>query len=1294
MNYRRLLTLAIFICISLRCSFAGEVRYFDNSSLSSHLITSICQDGKGYLWIGTEYGLNRYDGMSFTHYYSHNNTLVDNDIHDVFCDRDGDVFVIVGRTMQKYDRATDSFLRVSFPEGHVPVLSDVAQLRDGRIVVSNSKHGLWIVDKDRMTAVPFDSVNEQVGTPEIQGLFADSSGRLWICTNNDGAFCHEPSSGNTRHINAPDGPGGITGVVEDKDGDILILGMTAFFRYDEDESELEKIFSFGGSLSVRRLYITKDGTLYAGSYGKGAYVIDPDAGTIKPVFEDVSDRFGLSGSGVFAIMDDAEGNLWLGYDAKGLVQIAGSPQPFSYMPLDWFPGFSNSNLSSFGFLEDGRILMGQSQEGLHLLDKDFAHVRTYLKGSTPTSTYQISDDLVWVGDYSRGACLLDIRSGYEQWVLRDRRVTDFTRDAEGNIYMSVFNGTLMSFTADGRKERVLGGTDNSLPLHGRYLNTLFTDSKGLIWIGHYYGFDVYDPVSDMVLPIPCERKLRQSVVYDIMETCDGKVWLGTSRGIFGYDRTDGSWVHKSTADGLLCEMVCSIREASDSTMWISSYRGLIHYDVSKDEFSYYQRGDGLQEICYSRGVSAEGPDSRLYFGNDMGVTSFRPEDVTSGSVACPVRSVVLNVGGRSLDIEDDRIVLPYTARTFSLHFSTMDFRNPQNLLFEYSLSTSAGEEWRRLPMGMSDVDLYNLSYKEHLLKVRSVYNGSRSEIREISIRIFPPWYLSIQAKVLYVMLAAAFFLFLWLYWKHRRLAAINEEKIRLFIDISHEIRSPLTLIKSPLESIIREPHDERTTKALKAIQRNTDRLLLLVNQILSIRKIEKGQMKMHYAETEIHGFVKEYVKDYEYVAAKRNIALSVSGPDTPVCVWIDREHFGKVISNLVSNAMKYVEDGGMVALSVAVLAGKVLIKVEDNGKGIDEIQLKHVFERFYQVSSDSSSSQLGFGIGLNLSSHIVRLHGGAIQARNRSGESGSEFVVSLPSGKGHLPADSIVDQDYFVRSKDSFKEEEPEADERPKRPASRKRTDFRVVVVDDDDEMCSFIVQELSKSYYVSSYPDGRQALEAVADNPPDLVISDVSMPEMDGFTLLKRMKNNTATSHVPVILLTNKVEHRSRLDGYGYGADAYIDKPFNVEELFTVAASLIGNRLRMKAKMSGVQEQKDVIKPIEMKGNDAALMEKIMVCVNRRLCDSDFNVEALADEVGLSRVQLHRRIKDITGITVGEFLRNLRMKQAAELLLKGDVTVSQVTYAVGMSNPTHFTTAFKKYYGVTPTEYVNKHRR
>ena len=353
--------------------------------------------------------------------------------------------------------------------------------------------------------------------------------------------------------------------------------------------------------------------------------------------------------------------------------------------------------------------------------------------------------------------------------------------------------------------------------------------------------------------------------------------------------------------------------------------------------------------------------------------------------------------------------------------------------------------------------------------------------------------------------------------------------------------------------------------------------------------------------------------------------------------------------------------------------------------------MKSVFERFYQSSARPKAGLIGYGIGLNLAYKITRLHGGIITAANRIDvEHGTVMSVRIPLGNSHLPKEQLVDESYFA---DIAKMESPVlTTDKEKLPRTRKKTTYRIAVVDDDEEIRDFLRTELGASYYVNTYCDGKQALEAVVSDVPDLVISDIVMPEMDGFTLLKRLKNNTKTSHIPVVLLTSRNEQKLRVEGLEQGADAYIDKPFNIEELEARVTGLIENRNRLRGKYMGVQEQTDTVKHIELTGINEEMMKKVMEAINEHLDDSDFNVEALADIIGMSRAQLHRRVKEATGITVGEFIRNLRLQQAARMLEKGDNTVQQVAWAVGFSNPTHFSAAFKRYFGVSPMEYMNKH--
>src|SRR5574344_1224590 len=702
------------------------------------------------------------------------------------------------------------------------------------------------------------------------------------------------------------------------------------------------------------------------------------------------------------------------------------------------------------------------------------------------------------------------------------------------------------------------------------------------------------------------------------------------------------------------------------------------------------------------------------FGNDNGLTYFISGNIGNNSFNKKITLTGVMLAGKRQNgmsrsggepvmdcaIEKtDKIRLSYLDNTFTLLFSTMDYRDEENVYYQYRFTNEKKGVWHSTDAGMSEITFTQLPYGNHHLQVRACDNGGYSEIKELTVCILPPWYASWWAYLLYILIIGGVLYLLWNNYNHKRKFDENEAKIRLFVDFSHELRSPLTLIKNPLNSLMKKGFDRDTQRALDNMRRNTDRLLLMVNQILSIRKIEKGHMRLHYAETDLVKFTNSQCENFEYQAEQNKVSLSFIEPDEPMKVWIDREQFDKIISNLISNALKYVKSGGeiRITLSKVYTSGKerIILKVADTGPGIDVDQINSIFDRFYQTTTRPITGQLGFGIGLNLTQKLVAMHGGTIEAHNRKDCQGAEYEITLPVGKDHLSEEDLVDGDYF--NSEEILKDEAVADNAKAvavQESTRKKTSYKVVVVDDDDEILDFLSAELGSLYYVSTFKDGSEALSHIIDNVPDIVISDIKMPVMDGLTLLRRVKSNTRTSHVPVILLTTEVESSSKVEGFEHGADAYVDKPFDMEELKARVAALIANRIRMKGKYSGSQEQQGVLQQIEVKGNDEKLMTRIMKIMNERLADEGFNVEALADEIGISRVQLHRKMKEMTGLTAGDFIRNFRLQQAAKLLETGDVNISQVTYSVGLSNPTHFSIAFKKYFGVSPKEYMQSHSK
>ena len=429
-------------------------------------------------------------------------------------------------------------------------------------------------------------------------------------------------------------------------------------------------------------------------------------------------------------------------------------------------------------------------------------------------------------------------------------------------------------------------------------------------------------------------------------------------------------------------------------------------------------------------------------------------------------------------------------------------------------------------------------------------------------------------------------------------------------------------------------------------------------------------------------YVGNILKSYEYTAKERNMIFRYSPEVDQLKVWFDRTALDKVVDNLLSNAFKYTYDGGEIEVRVGEGADQTaFLQVIDNGMGIRG-DLHKIFDRFYQGSTSRSLHIEGTGIGLNLCKMMVEMHHGTIEAANRENSQGSIFTVRLPLGNSHLAKDEILAQDSQVQKSAKVK----------------PQSNYRMMVVDDDKEIGNYIRQELGAFYHVTPVTSAREALRLLLgvedDKQFDLVVSDVMMPEMDGFTLLRMIKTNMNLSHIPVVMLTSKSDVANRLEGLEKGADAFLAKPFDMDELHVVINNLISKNLRLKGKYSGSQQQKDKVEETKVKGNDELLMERIMKVVNKHLSDSDFSVDTLTTEVGISRTQLHRKMKEMTGLPVSEFIRNIRLEQAARLLEEQKINVTQVAYSVGFNNPAHFSTVFRKQFGISPTEYAEKAKK
>ena len=948
--------------------------------------------------------------------------------------------------------------------------------------------------------------------------------------------------------------------------------------------------------------------------------------------------------------------------------------------MNWGGGMES--ISSVVGVADGLMLFVVKNHGLYLLDEKTGNTKLLQSPAGPIKVYSDFRKNVYV--YGRdGIYEYDWKHQTYRLLLPASGLSpdDMLVDAAGDIYLtSQGNGLYVWNRKSGKMTQYL--MDDKRPhktICNNWISDIRLDSRGWLWCATTNGVSCMDTKTgyfDIILSRPL---LEGKTCYSTLELSDGKIAIATEMGLYLYDRKKQQttpWPHSESISGL---RIYSLKKDARGNLWMSTAQGIWCYSSKAKLFFSFEKGNGLLTKEYLAGVAGSTPDGVICYGNSEGLTYFRPsqvKDYNEKMSAIYLSEVLLD--GKMAPFIGDNLSVPSDFKSIVLNFSLLDYQSVGNIVFLYRIN---GGKWISNAAGDNSFNFTGLSYGHYRIEVRTYCNGKYSIYNKvIKLNVLAPWYLTVWAKLIYLSLVLGFMAAVIFIYLHKKKRDLEEAKMQFLINATHDIRSPLTLIMEPLKKLKeRLGNAEEYHEDIDTMDRNAQRLLTLVNQILDKRRLDKHQMKLSCRETNLVEFSRGLVSLFTYNANLRGINIRLEMPETPVNAWIDRNKLDKAIANLLSNAFKYTPNGGEIIFRIEKQDKKVLLYVIDCGKGLGKNDdAKTLFERFYQGKNSADMHLGGSGIGLNLCRSIVRLHGGDVTARNREdGTSGACFIIELPLGKEHLKNNQICLDNVGTGKKQQ-------------RGAASRNS--KILLVDDDIEICRYLKSELSDWYRFVICNNGKEALKQLLSGDFDLVVSDVVMPEMDGITLLRNIKGNANISHVPVIMLTSKSEISDRLEGIKLGADAYLAKPFSLEELHLTIDNLIDNVRRLKGKFSGALKQDDKVEKIEVKGNDEELMERIMKVVNENLSDSDFNVEKMCDEVGVSRTQLHRKLKEMTGVPTSEFLRNIRLNEAARLIREHKINITQVSYMVGFANNSHFSTAFKKYFGMSPTEYAARY--
>ena len=1300
-HIRHYLTALFAIALSLMV-WADSGELFTSGKLSSSLINCIVQDKYGYIWVGTEYGLSKFDGYRFTNYL-HNEedttSITDNIISDLLVDKKGNLWIGCAKGLMRYNYETNNFSRLQFPDGRKPRIYSMVESHRGDILLGTAGYGLYSVKdngiektaNNRFTIRWERAYAERDSDVFFTHIYEDKHHYLWQSSHllTFTRFIEKQGKVQRKDFKSP--YGAPVAFIQHRPQAMLIVCMYGIIYYDYQTGRIADagydLGTFKNHVTINNATFDHDGNLYISTSEHGALIIKKGSNKVEQL-ENSNSNFNLSTAFVNDIIEDKDNNLWIGCYKKGLYLLNQRQQAFSSWSFSAQNYIIGSSVSSIAPGENGETWCTVQNSGVFCFD---ASGKIIAHPTSPAGTCIIYKDRRGAYWISNGSALYSYNphtgAYQEKLTFTSAGIYCMTDDNQGNLYISVYSKGLYIYNVESGKVTVLNMRQrgNKGFLCNDWVRSMAFDHTGHLWIGTSNGVSCLNTKTLSFKDFGWNIILKDRQANGICEGKNGNMIIGTEEGLYLFDRKNNKTLALPHAEVLKGKQVCSIIKDHQGDLWISTTMGIWQYDQKNRQFIGHINGNGLTTREYVLGSSMHTASDLIAFGTSDGITTFYPERVRAKKMELgDVHLTNFIIDGKPINCLTDEFTIPYEENSFTLEFSLLNYRNTDNISFQYRINEG---KWNSTNEGSNAVSFNKLKPGSYTLEVRAMSNGNFSKKSTIiHIKVCDPWYASTWAFLLYFLTAAGIILYIIYRYERHRKEDLEETKMQFLINATHDIRSPLTLIMGPLNKLKTRITDAESKQDIDTIDRNAQRLLLLVNQILDERKIDKDQMHLHCQKTDLKEFLRGIMSLYNFNVQERSITLSLKEDESlkeegNLQVWIDRINFDKVISNLLSNAMKYTSDGGEITLIIGKNKESAIIKVEDTGIGLKEEKTDRLFERFYQGNNNSDIHIEGTGIGLNLCRALVKMHGGTIRAYNRTdGIKGSCFEVNIPLGKEHLRPEEILQEDSTKTAESTGKR-------------TQANRNFNILIVDDDAEIAHYIKTELSDWYRFDHACNGKEGLKMLLTSKYDLVISDVMMPEMDGVTMLKKIKGNSNVSDIPVILLTSKSEVENRLEGLRKGADAFLAKPFNMEELHILIDNLVDNVRRIRGKYSGAQGQKAKIEQIQVKGNNDALMERVMKYMNEHLADPDLNVEKLTEDVGISRAQLHRKLKEIAGVSAGEFIRNLRLEQAARLIEEGQINITQVAYSVGFSNQTHFSTVFKKHYGMSPSEYAETKR-
>lgn len=1296
-----------------------------NDGLSESAIYCILQDSRGFMWFGSKDGLNRFDGNKFrTFRYDAKkpNSLGNNFIRCLIEGDNGILYVGTDAGLYMMNIVEEAFTKITETTidgiGLTTAINALYTDNDGNLWIGSMDQGIFRYNPKQKKLVRVELSKYSIRLSASWTIYGDLSGTIWV-GNRLGLLRYNKDTDKLDPVESMFGyseksHNEILSMLEDNKGNFWLGTWASGLRlYDKHSDSYISYLNENNTSQyvthIRVIFQYDDKSLLIGS-DDGLFLFDLASKKAKRI-DKPELQYSLSDQNVYSICKDKEGGIWIGTYFGGVNYL----NPLQLNINTYYPDHRIGTLSGKAisqFCEDvyGNLWIATEDGGVNYYNAETKKISQPITTSYHnTHALLLDGDNLWIGTFSRG--------------------------------VDVYNTKTKSLTNYRSK------SDNKNTLNDDCIFSLYKTRQGDIYAGTPAGLNKYDKINNNFIPITSVT----SFIYDIKEDNSGNLWLASygsgvikwdaksskwihydeilrknnpivgskltsvhidsqrrilfsseGRGIFLYDAQSDNFINISEADGLPNNVVYGILDDQFGNLWISCNKGLVCFNMSTPLNSrLYNKEDGLQSNQFNYKSSYKAKNGRFYFGGINGFSSFYPQDLNASKniIIPPVEITGIKLFDNSdTDLENEiqiklnkkqKIELPYHKASFMISYVSLSYVTQTKNQYAYKLE-GADADWNYVENNKS-VTYVNLPYGKYLFKVKATNNdGLWNETgTEIEIEILPPFWLSIPAKILYfILLASLAYIVMSYYWKKNKqkqtqqLEAFKAEqetlafksKIDFFTVIAHEIRTPLSLISAPLEEVINTNEENSETKQnLLIIEKNCNRLTDLINQLLDFRKMDSTRYIINPESINLKDFILELYERFRKTAQSKEINLILDLPqDKEIKINTDADALIKVIGNLLTNALKYTKDRIILTL-ICNNDNSYTVTVEDNGKGISDNHKKLIFDPFYQVQTDDR--KIGTGLGLSLAKNLAEVMGGTINVTDGK-NGGTIFIFKFsdvePAIKNEFENESVLSA--------------------PIENIQQQENDIRhnILIVEDNPEMNLFIKRALQSEYAVDSSLNATDALTQLEEKSYDIIISDIMMPGIDGISFVKKLKLDINYSHIPVILLSAKTENAVKVEGLLSGADVFIEKPFSMSYLKAQILSLLENR---KAILDAFNRS-----PLTSYSNlvsnksDELFLNKLNEEIEKHVSDENFSVESLTEILSISRSNLQRKLKTISGLTPGDYLRNYRLRKACKLLLETDMRINEVAYSVGFSSPSYFAKVFQKNYNMSPKEFVNKY--